>query len=296
MRQIYKTHLKNQTMGAEKDILRIFNGVANDAQQKGELFGLHNLLKYKDGSFMEDIWASHQSDVVDESMGDGIQVLSESGLAGAVASAAQKDLSEGNISLGVGGKGDRAPSLLDNLGFDREATNNAIATGVNFSHSDLMKNNAKKPREEDEIVEETEESGRDSEVIIVPETQVVEVEVEGEDAAQHSNTQNNTPSRNTAKEILLKAQPRRPAAKGASKETKEGGDGTQSGTETQEMSQPPKKAGSEKKAQSSPKARNVQVMGWLATEVTQAAAIPDDLLYIPNYDRQKKKKKKNDKE
>ena len=47
MRQIYKTHLKNQTMGAEKDILRIFNGVANDAQQKGELFGLHNLLKYK---------------------------------------------------------------------------------------------------------------------------------------------------------------------------------------------------------------------------------------------------------
>jgi len=56
LRQLYKTDLKTETMedleqpeGAGME--RRFRGVAGDQKRKGELFGLANLLSYKDGNF-----------------------------------------------------------------------------------------------------------------------------------------------------------------------------------------------------------------------------------------------------
>jgi len=55
-RQVYKVQLKKQTLGGleeGKNQPQIFRGVAGEKHRKGELFGLENLLKFKDGSFME---------------------------------------------------------------------------------------------------------------------------------------------------------------------------------------------------------------------------------------------------
>lgn len=57
LRQVYKTDLKKETV-QEKDgqvrgpVEGRFRGVAGDQQQKGELFGTVNLMKYKDGTFL----------------------------------------------------------------------------------------------------------------------------------------------------------------------------------------------------------------------------------------------------
>lgn len=57
LRQVYKTQLKSETIVDVNNMdrqkaSRLFRGVAGDEHRKGELFGLENLLKYKDGSFM----------------------------------------------------------------------------------------------------------------------------------------------------------------------------------------------------------------------------------------------------
>jgi SNF2 family DNA or RNA helicase len=57
LRQVYKTELKSETIVKAVDAdrasaERIFRGVAGDKDRKGELFGLANLLKFKDGTFM----------------------------------------------------------------------------------------------------------------------------------------------------------------------------------------------------------------------------------------------------
>ncbi|KAG7342122.1 SNF2 family helicase [Nitzschia inconspicua] len=61
LRQIYKTHLKQDTLtevvDANAAAPRVFRGVQGDAHRKGELFGFENLFRFKDGSFLEDIWA-----------------------------------------------------------------------------------------------------------------------------------------------------------------------------------------------------------------------------------------------
>mmetsp|Transcript_38727 Transcript_38727/g.83449 ORF Transcript_38727/g.83449 Transcript_38727/m.83449 type:complete len:902 (+) Transcript_38727:275-2980(+) len=60
-RQVYKVQLKKQTLGHNIDGRnqpQIFRGVAKDKNRKGELFGLENLLKFKDGSFMSLLWKS----------------------------------------------------------------------------------------------------------------------------------------------------------------------------------------------------------------------------------------------
>ena len=60
MRQVYKVHLKQQTLKSDDysavQPARIFRGVDKDKNRKGELFGLENLLKFKNGSFMEAMW------------------------------------------------------------------------------------------------------------------------------------------------------------------------------------------------------------------------------------------------
>jgi hypothetical protein len=55
-RQVYKVQLKKQTLGGNvdgKNQPQMFKGVDKDEHRKGELFGLENLLKFRDGSFME---------------------------------------------------------------------------------------------------------------------------------------------------------------------------------------------------------------------------------------------------
>lgn len=57
LRQVYKNQLKCETIVDVNDIdrkkaSRLFRGVAGDDSRKGELFGLENLLKFKNGKFM----------------------------------------------------------------------------------------------------------------------------------------------------------------------------------------------------------------------------------------------------
>lgn len=57
LRQVYKTQLKNETIvdinaSERKKSERTFRGVADDESRKGELFGMANLLKFKDGTFL----------------------------------------------------------------------------------------------------------------------------------------------------------------------------------------------------------------------------------------------------
>ena len=62
-RQVYKVQLKKQTLGHKtdgKNQPQIFRGVAKDNNRKGELFGLENLLKFKDGSFMSSLVSYHR--------------------------------------------------------------------------------------------------------------------------------------------------------------------------------------------------------------------------------------------
>jgi len=60
-RQLYKVQLTNQTLdvadGPSVSQPRLFIGI--DKHTKGELFGVENLLKYKDGSFMSELWKSN---------------------------------------------------------------------------------------------------------------------------------------------------------------------------------------------------------------------------------------------
>jgi DNA excision repair protein ERCC-6-like 2 len=57
LRQVYKTQLQSGTIvdvgdSDREKASRLFRGVAGDGSRKGELFGLENLLKFKDGTFM----------------------------------------------------------------------------------------------------------------------------------------------------------------------------------------------------------------------------------------------------
>lgn len=65
-RQVYKVHLNQKTLEGSDEYkpepARLFRGVDGDKNRKGELFGCENLLRFKDGSFMEDLWKSSGSD------------------------------------------------------------------------------------------------------------------------------------------------------------------------------------------------------------------------------------------
>lgn len=66
IRQIYKVQLKQETIGdveegGNKKAARMFRAVQGDKDRKGELFGVENLLRYKDGRFMDDLWKADTS-------------------------------------------------------------------------------------------------------------------------------------------------------------------------------------------------------------------------------------------
>lgn len=55
---MYKTQLKNETIvdieGERREVTaRLFRGVDGDRSRQGELFGTANLLRFKDGTFMQ---------------------------------------------------------------------------------------------------------------------------------------------------------------------------------------------------------------------------------------------------
>jgi hypothetical protein len=55
---VYKTQLKNETIvditQEERDVAaRLFRGVDGDSSRRGELFGIANLLRFRDGPFMK---------------------------------------------------------------------------------------------------------------------------------------------------------------------------------------------------------------------------------------------------
>jgi hypothetical protein len=55
LRQVYKTQLTNATIGDVQSgpgSARLFDGVAKDRYRRGELFGMANLLKFEEGTFM----------------------------------------------------------------------------------------------------------------------------------------------------------------------------------------------------------------------------------------------------
>lgn len=57
-RQVYKVQLRKQTLESTElgeDQPQIFRAVDKDKNRKGELFGIENLLKFKDGSFMSSL-------------------------------------------------------------------------------------------------------------------------------------------------------------------------------------------------------------------------------------------------
>lgn len=62
LRQIYKVQLKRETLethDSSEQAARMFRGVQGDKERKGELFGVANILKFKDGCFLDDIWKHH---------------------------------------------------------------------------------------------------------------------------------------------------------------------------------------------------------------------------------------------
>ncbi|KAL7552810.1 hypothetical protein ACHAWF_017268 [Thalassiosira exigua] len=72
-RQVYKVQLKKQTLGHNtdgKNQPQIFRGVAQDKNRKGELFGLENLLRYRDGSFMASLWKKADDPKEEHDMND----------------------------------------------------------------------------------------------------------------------------------------------------------------------------------------------------------------------------------
>ncbi|KAL3916299.1 MAG: hypothetical protein SGILL_005239, partial [Bacillariaceae sp.] len=58
IRQIYKKMLKQGTLSEDEwsHLSKLFRGVQGDKSRKGELFGYENLFRFKDGSFLDDIW------------------------------------------------------------------------------------------------------------------------------------------------------------------------------------------------------------------------------------------------
>jgi hypothetical protein len=81
LRQLYKVHLKQETLvdeaSAKPRAARLFRGVQGDKYRKGELFGYVNLFRFKDGSFLNDIWKRTGREVATRSTGRGGLVMHE---------------------------------------------------------------------------------------------------------------------------------------------------------------------------------------------------------------------------
>jgi hypothetical protein len=93
LRQVYKTQLQSETIvdvddSERKKASRLFRGVEGDITRKGELFGGENLLKFKDGTFMN--YASRMS----ESRQYGVGVHDTSNLLDTVTGLTEEELDD----------------------------------------------------------------------------------------------------------------------------------------------------------------------------------------------------------
>lgn len=77
--QIYKVQLKNQTLGGNGEQIKLFRGVAGQKNRQGELFGLENLLKFKDGSFMSELFQEKKSPDGQMDVNDIAQAINNAG-------------------------------------------------------------------------------------------------------------------------------------------------------------------------------------------------------------------------
>lgn len=94
MRQIYKVQLKQETLGDRNgagETTRIYRGVQGDKHRKGELYGVENLLKFKDGSFMDDLWKASENR---SSKRDKIGTISVNDLANTLAKVSEAEMDE----------------------------------------------------------------------------------------------------------------------------------------------------------------------------------------------------------
>ena len=140
IRQIYKVQLKNETLGTEdndEEASRCFRAVKGDKHRKGELFGLENLLKYKDGSFMKELWKSSAEPE------DNVRDLRKFGCL---------DSSQVASQLGALGK-----DQVEDIGGDTEVDKMDRALGLekekDHEEDGEKKTEEEKDEEEDDIVE-----------------------------------------------------------------------------------------------------------------------------------------------
>jgi len=128
-RQLYKVHLKQQALGGkdkEEEAARLFRGVVGDKNRKGELFGIENLLKFKDGSFMDDIWSSRKGKKDDKHA-----AANEEDIANALSNAGGVD-----GILNMGGTDEAEVQMLEEAA---ASENRRMSKGVN--HEDFLSKN-----------------------------------------------------------------------------------------------------------------------------------------------------------
>jgi hypothetical protein len=104
LRQVYKTQLKQETIVdvANEDretSARLFRGVAGDKTRKGELFGLANLLKFREGTFMN--YASDTTTTRDSRKYEGLGAHRTEDILDTVKEMSEEDIeeigSDGNV-------------------------------------------------------------------------------------------------------------------------------------------------------------------------------------------------------
>lgn len=122
LRQVYKTQLKSETIvdlknNDRRKSSRLFRGVAGDESRKGELFGCENLLKYKDGTFMN--YASKAL----ESQRYGVGVYDTNALLETV-----KDLSEDELNS-IGQEGNVFADIAKSLQSDESDREDDVHLG-----------------------------------------------------------------------------------------------------------------------------------------------------------------------
>ena len=124
-RQVYKVHLKQHTLenGGDTNVqpARLFRGVDSDKNRKGELFGSENLLKFKDGSFMDDLWKAS------ESRGANGQIHVESEIA-AVMHGQEDPVRSGFVT--------EAKEIVDSIGMSRAVD---MSQMKGFNHEDFLR-------------------------------------------------------------------------------------------------------------------------------------------------------------
>ena len=112
MRQIYKVNLRTQALAPAEEQNRLFSGIQGDQDHKGELFGMENLLKFKDGSFMSDVVTRASSSLNDITDTNKLIVHSKNKVIQIVNEMEEEDISGENENFEKGLKQFRHSDIL----------------------------------------------------------------------------------------------------------------------------------------------------------------------------------------